>query len=154
MKFIVDSMLGRLTRWLRMSGYDVSYIKDSEDDEILKRAKREKRILLTRDRDLYKRAVKLGVSASLLQDDDFIRRLRQVEGEYGIKFKETPVASRCPTCNGAITQVKKRDIKNKVPQKVYKVNEKFWKCTECGKIYWHGGHWENIKKMVEKLRDV
>ncbi|MCD5409196.1 MAG: Mut7-C RNAse domain-containing protein [Methanocellales archaeon] len=56
MKFIVDRMLGRLTTWLRLLGYDTVSVSDfdrinSEDDFLLDIAE-EERILITRDRTL------------------------------------------------------------------------------------------------------
>jgi len=49
MKFIADIMVGKLARYLRMAGNDVLYINNISDDEILKIAKSEGRIVLTRD---------------------------------------------------------------------------------------------------------
>ncbi len=54
-RFAVDEMLGTLARWLRVMGYDAVYEKDHNDDEIVDIAKREGRILLTRDRELAAR---------------------------------------------------------------------------------------------------
>ena len=49
MRFIADSMLGRLGKWLRILGFDTLYVKNAPDEKILKTAVREKRVLLTRD---------------------------------------------------------------------------------------------------------
>ncbi|MEK6978205.1 MAG: DUF5615 family PIN-like protein, partial [Candidatus Hydrothermarchaeota archaeon] len=62
MKLITDSMLGRLARWLRISGYDVVYVAGMEDDEILEMASAEGgRVLVSRDEDLCRKAAKAGV---------------------------------------------------------------------------------------------
>ncbi|HKZ88424.1 MAG TPA: Mut7-C RNAse domain-containing protein [Candidatus Bathyarchaeia archaeon] len=46
MNFIIDSMLGKLTRWLRMMGHDAKYSTTLEDAELLVIAKNEPRVLL------------------------------------------------------------------------------------------------------------
>jgi len=56
-KFLADGMLGKLTRWLRMLGQDVKYSVQLGDDELLAMAKKEHRVLLTRDFELYQRAI-------------------------------------------------------------------------------------------------
>src|SRR5215813_270690 len=47
--FIADVMVGRLARWLRILGFDVLYSNRYEDDEILRIASAENRMILTRD---------------------------------------------------------------------------------------------------------
>lgn len=54
-KFFVDRMLGRLIAWLRIFGYDTKSALDfepapDEDTMLIDVAKREGRILLSRDR--------------------------------------------------------------------------------------------------------
>ncbi len=48
-RFVVDTMLGRLARWLRAMGYDTLYPGQAEDRRLLQIARAEERILLTRD---------------------------------------------------------------------------------------------------------
>ena len=52
MRFVTDGMLGRFSRWLRLLGCDVEYYRDSVDEELLKVAKAQGRVLLTRDAEL------------------------------------------------------------------------------------------------------
>jgi uncharacterized protein with PIN domain len=56
-KFVADGMLGSLTRWLRMLGQDIVYSVKLGDSQLLELAKREERALLTKDCELYKRAI-------------------------------------------------------------------------------------------------
>ena len=46
--FIADAMLGRLSRKLRMLGYDTLYFQKIDDPTLLKRAIEEGRHILTR----------------------------------------------------------------------------------------------------------
>mgnify|MGYP006307509817 CR=1 FL=1 len=62
--------------------------------------------------------------------------------------------TRCPVCNGMLDLVDKETVEDEVPEKVLKENDRFWKCTDCGKVYWPGGHWEKIIETFEKYKDL
>lgn len=153
MRFAADSMLGRLTRWLRLSGYDVMYLPGaSEDEELLDIATAEKRVLLTRDATLYQRAQKQGITAVFVESGDIVEQLKQVIGALGVRLYNTPIFSRCPNCNGKIKGAEKRELRGELPENVLAGTREFWRCTDCGKIYWEGRHWENIRRMIEEVR--
>ncbi len=153
MRFAVDSMLGRLARWLRLSGYDVAYLKRRRDKEILDLAAREDRILLSRDSLLCQRAQKMGVRCLFVESSDVLEQLKQAVEKLGIRLSDTPVYSRCPKCNGEIIKAGEESIA-RVPEMVRERVEEFWECSECGQVYWEGSHWRNIKDVVRKVRDV
>ncbi|CAB50219.1 Mut7-C RNAse domain-containing protein [Pyrococcus abyssi] len=151
MKFIADMMLGRLARWLRLYGYDTKYgIKD--DDEIIETAKKEGRIILSRDLELVERAKKLGIKAIFIESNSIEGQIAQLM-RLGIEFNELfPEGARCPKCNGIIVRVSKEEVKGKVPEKVYESYDEFYVCTNCGQIYWPGRQWEEMVKMDKKFR--
>lgn len=66
-KFVADVMVGKLARWLRMLGFDTAYSNKFEDDELLRIAQSEARILLTRDVPL---AARCGSTRHLLIEND------------------------------------------------------------------------------------
>jgi len=92
-------MLGRLTRWLRISGYDTVSVSelefDEEEDEFMLRNLRD-RILLTKDRELYRKSVKEGRKAILIRSDSLEGQMRELM-ERGVKFQI--VMDRCSLCN-------------------------------------------------------
>jgi|Deesub1362A_J573_1020465.scaffolds.fasta_scaffold00166_32 hypothetical protein len=149
MRFIADSMMGKLARWLRLSGYDVLYSRYYSDEEVLNKAA--KRVILTRDAELAEKALKSGREVILFSSNSLQDQLRQLIRNKGIVLKETPENSRCPLCNGEIKKLEKGKVKNKVPGGILAVVEEFWECRDCGKIYWHGSHWDKIKKTVRDL---
>ena len=55
-RFVLDVHLGRLARLLRLLGFDSLWRNDITDDELVAISVGEKRLLLTRDRGLLKRA--------------------------------------------------------------------------------------------------
>jgi uncharacterized protein with PIN domain len=77
-KFLADGMLGKLSRWLRMLGQDVIYSVEFDDSELLELAKREDRVLLTKDLELYKRTIGKGMDAYYFEgktESDNLRKL-------------------------------------------------------------------------------
>ena len=152
MKLITDSMLGRLARWLRISGYDVVYVAGMEDDEILEMASAEGgRVLVSRDEDLCRKAAKAGVQYVLIRSGEILDQLRQMKREAGVEFHGEPTFSRCPLCNGEVGRADKREVEGKVPEEVLDRVPEFWQCRDCGRVYWHGSHWDGIRDMVGRI---
>jgi len=147
MKFLCDRMLGTLAKWLRIYGFDTYYANNEMDDSrLLEISKDEKRILITRDKTLNQVARRENIKTIEIKTTDIDEQINAVLGE--IKVDKTEILSRCILCNSKIKEIKKEDVKEKVPEKVFDNNEKFWFCKNCNKIYWKGSHYE---KMFEKI---
>ena len=151
MKFIADIMVGKLARYLRMAGYDVIYINDIEDEEILSIAKKESRTILTRDvLMLQRKDCKKGVIKSLLiKDDSLLSQLEQVKRELDLELK--PKLIRCLDCNTLLDEASKEDLKEKVPPYVFKTQDNFLYCPDCDKYYWRGTHYDSINNVFKVL---
>src|SRR3972149_9981597 len=102
MKFVVDRMLGRLTRWLRLFGYDSIEInkQENEDDLLLALAESESRCLISRDRALNRKALKMGIKAYRVQSSEIMEQLKEMEKEFNIKFEVK--MNICSICNNNI----------------------------------------------------
>lgn len=146
MNFLADHMLGKLARWLRFLGFDTVYPEVLPDDALIELAKREKRILLTRDKGL---ADTKEVQALYITSEDVNEQIVQVMQEF--KLIPNDILSRCSLCNTLLIEVSKEDMEGKVPEKVYEMQERFWSCKGCGKYYWPGTHYENILKKLHML---
>ena len=144
-------MLGKLTRWLRMLGHNAKYAKDVDDEILIKIAKTERRVLLTRDLELYQRATSKHAKAFFVEGKNEAERLASLSIHFGIGLKFNPSVSRCPKCNSKIKTAKKEDIGNKIPRSTRSFYEEFWECPKCGKVYWQGSHW---KRITETLNDA
>jgi uncharacterized protein len=145
-KFAADEMLGSLARWLRMMGYDTSYERDRKDSAVLQRAKKDMRILLTRDWELSQRAGDMGL---YIESDDLDGQLRQVIEKFHLEI--TVAMDRCTACNGDLEKVPKETVVNLVPKGTYEANEEFYRCRSCGKLYWKGSHWNKITQRLNGL---
>jgi uncharacterized protein with PIN domain len=142
-KFIADVMVGRLARWLRIMGVDVSYSNTYEDDEILRIAESENRIVLTRDVAL---AARRRDSCLFIEDDHYKEQIRQVVRAFDLRdFK---FFSRCPECNVLLEDINKEAVFEKVPPYVYLTQERFATCPSCGRVYWRGTHTDEMLKRI------
>lgn len=156
MRFIADSMLGRLARWLRLLGYDTLYYPQIEDSLLLKIAREDNRILLTRDTRLVKvRGLKQFL---LLKENDSFKQLRNVVKAFKLNLhdklesgNDVMILSRCAVCNASVDNISKEDAKRFVPEYVYKTSDIFRQCSGCGKFYWKGTHPGKFRKKLSEV---
>ncbi len=145
-RFVADAMLGRLAKWLRMMGYDVTFFNDADDLLLLRHARAESRLLLTRDRALAQRAGALGV---MVHSQHLEAQLRELT-ERGLI--DGPLdATRCPVCNAVLVEVAREDVRDRVPPYVYQTQDEFYECPQCHRIYWAGTHWQNVTRTWAAL---
>ena len=149
MMFLLDGMLGSLSRWLRIAGYDALYYKDKHDDDLIQEALDSNRVLLTRDRGLVNRAKKAGVTAFLVEGEDVQDQLVQIRNELTLVLN--PTVSRCPVCNGKLSSRTREDVRDMVPESSLNAFEEFWVCNTCQKVYWKGSHWEKITETLGEI---
>ena len=152
LKFVTDGMLGKLTRWLRMLGQDVVYTGSMDDKELIQKAKKEQRILLTRDLELYQQAIGRGAEAFLVEGKTEAEKLANLAKRFRFKLEIDVKVSRCPKCNTRIKPVSKTDVINKIPKTTSSYYNEFWKCPKCQQVYWRGAHWKRIEKTLIEAR--
>ena len=154
MKFIADGMLGKLTRWLRILGHDVKYSNKLDDAALITTSKRERRVLLTRDFELYKQAIAKGIDAFYVEGETGEEKLAEIAKRFNIDLNVDMATSRCPKCNSRVKPIAKDQVADKVGESTFAHYEEFWKCRKCGQIYWQGAHWKGIRRKLEKTREM
>jgi len=147
-KFLVDFMLGRLAKWLRILGYDTLYVDKAFSENILLKSLKDNRILVTRNNRLSrKRALKLV----LVKSDKIMEQLAQIVRDLKLNVSEKNFFSRCTFCNTELKPVEhKESVKPSVPEYVYNTQDKFSVCPGCRKIYWAGTHFDLLSKALKK----
>ena len=151
--FIVDAMLGKLATWLRLTGHDTFYSTKVHDDELLRIAIDQNRILLTSDAILSRRAMNAGAEVMLVRGS-VDEEVASVFSKYGISPDADPSKSRCTKCNGSLTHLKdeeKERIKNLVPEQTYNHYTDFWFCEYCKSVFFEGGQLSNINDYMNRL---
>jgi len=154
MRFLVDGMLGGLARWLRMLGQEVKYDSTAMDNELLRTAKDGNMVFLTRDRELHQRALARQVMSVLVLGETEEERLAQMSRTFGVSLEAAMDKTRCPECGSELRETSKNSVTDKVPAASLKLYDHFWECTDqsCGKVYWIGSHWKQIRQTLEEAR--
>ena len=154
LKFVADGMLGKLTRWLRMLSQDVMYSNDMEDSQLLTIAREEKRILLTRDFELYQRAVGNGIESFYFQGETSEEKLAELAERFNIPLEMDMNSSRCPKCNAVVKPLSADKAAEKVQKNTLAHYKEFWQCPKCGQVYWQGAHWIKIRKTLRNADET
>ena len=154
MKFIVDGMLGKLSRWLRILGHNVKYSNNLDDAQLLTIARKDRRILLTRDFELYQHATAKGMDAFYVEGDAGEEKLAALAKRFGVNLDIDMTISRCPKCNTKVKPIAKEEAAGKVEKSTFENYDEFWKCPKCGQIYWQGAHWTRIRRTLEAAQEI
>ena len=154
MKFIADGMLGKLTRWLRMLGQDVTYSNKLADSVLIMTANKERRVLLTKDLKLHKCAIAKGIDAFYVEGRTEAEKLAELAKRFDFPLIIDLKRSRCPRCNGRIRLTPKEKLADIVEKNTFIYYNEFWKCQKCSRIYWQGAHWDGINATLEKANKI
>ncbi len=149
-------MLGKLATWLRLTGYDTFYSTKIHDDDMLRIALEQKRVLLTSDAILARRAKEAGVEVMLVRGS-VDEEVASVFLQFGIKPEADPAKSRCTKCNGELVHIDKNEkeqIEDLVPERTYNYYEEFWFCRYCKSVFFRGGQWVNIDAYMERIAEL
>ncbi len=144
-KFAADRMLMRLARWLRLLGADVLCDPNVSGAQLLKVARDQGRILLTRDKRLRTASDVLYLENNLFRD-----QLREVLARFPFDIRRRAL-TRCSHCNRPLREVSRELVARRVPPFVYATHELFAECDECGRIYWAATHSERIMDEIRSM---
>lgn len=149
MKFLADRSLGRLSRWLRILGYDAVYWRGEADRSFLRAAEREGRAVLTRRRDVLARQ-QPGV-VLLVESDRVEDQIAEVLGKLNVKPAPDAFFTICLECNLPLSPVDRDDVRERIPEYVYRTQREFRLCAGCGRVYWPGTHRERALSMLRRI---
>lgn len=137
--FMVDHMVIRLGKYLRIIGYDAEWDLEVRTHDLIQRANLTGRVFVTRNTHLAEQypPVREGV---ILSETDPVRQFRILVEKFGLDTR-AGLFSRCIRCNVALSAMAdKKDAEGWVHPNVYLRQEHFFKCLHCGTIFWHGSH--------------
>ncbi len=159
MKFLVDAMLGKLARFLRIFGYDTIYASDLidhyrtnpvPDKKLNEYAVWSNRIVITKDLPFYN---EIKENAILLEGEGVYNYLNQLKRKSNLVYDFNMEKARCSVCNTMLKRVnEKNSIKEFVKHETFKTYNEFFQCNNprCLKVFWNGPH---IADIIKKLRD-
>jgi uncharacterized protein with PIN domain len=149
MKFVADCMLGRLAKWLKILGFDVLYFSKADDRELVRIARAEGRVLLTRDTGLIEKTGKRQ-NRFFVASDRWEDQIVQVLDEFGL-WEEVRPHSRCIECNRTLRSLSRARAKNLVTPYVLEHAASFALCPACGRVFWQGTHYGDMERKIEAL---
>lgn len=153
-RFICDRMAGSLCRYLRLMGYDTLSANDlpsgdrKEDTRLLKIARNEYRILVTRDAELARRDRTLTLYLNHQKCEDQIRQMT----DAGLIIPVLRL-TRCSLCNSRLERIAQENLRpgsNDIPEFCPKGESAFW-CPQCRKVYWEGSHTRSMRCRIESI---
>jgi uncharacterized protein with PIN domain len=144
-RLAVDRMLMRLARWLRLLGTDVITDESLTGSELLKIARAENRILVTRDKRLRTAADVFFVESNAISS-----QLREAVGRFHLDPRVIAL-TRCSRCNEVLTHVARELVSRRVPPYVFASHDRFAECQACGRIYWPETHPARMRAMLDSI---
>lgn len=144
-RLLLDAMLGKLARYLRMCGYDAAYALDrgvEADSQLLHLAREEGRVLVTRNRQLARRADQ----SILVESKQILDQLRELR-ETSLTIELSDHGAHCGSCNGNLeTLPETADRPDHAP-----AEGPVWRCIDCDQLFWKGSHWESVRERLAAL---
>jgi uncharacterized protein with PIN domain len=151
MMFTCDVMLGSLARWLRAAGYDATWSKCIGDWDLVRLARREKRVLLSADTGIFRIGIVRDGDVPALQVPNGLTAQQQL-AYVMCQLRLEPREPRCMACGGVLLPVSKDEVRGRVPAGSYARFDQFCLCQGCRQVYWQGSHWPRIANQLEQVR--
>jgi uncharacterized protein len=144
-KLAADRMLGRLARWLRLAGADVSFDSMLGGGDLLREARAQGRIVITRDKRL-----RTAHDVIWLKSNDVRGQMRETLAQVPLDSGALAF-TRCSRCNTPLRPVSREIVARRVPPFVYASQERFAQCDGCGRVYWEATH---PARILDELRGL
>jgi hypothetical protein len=144
-RIAVDRMLMRLARWLRLLGADVIDDASLTGAELLRIARADNRILVTRDKRL-----RTAADVFFVESNSIRGQLREAVRHFGLDPRVIAL-TRCSRCNTVLTAVARELVSRRVPPYVFASHDRFAECGTCGRIYWPETHGARMHAMLDSI---
>ncbi len=144
-KFVADVHLAKLAKYLRLLGLDTLYFHQIDDNDLIKIAKEQKRWILSKDRALCERERRCYL-VHAKKPKEQIREILQA-----FHIAKCHPFTRCLKDNTPLLKIEKEKILDRLPPKVRAFYDEFWICPTCGRIYWHGTHYEKMRSFIDEV---
>jgi len=149
MKFITDRMLGKLAKELRMLGYDTLSYRGEDAYSLIRLAREENRVILSRSSKLTPKRPEDRIIRIL--EDKPSSQLKELVQAGVVNLQEETLFSRCLVCNMLLRQISHDEAEGEVPDFIFYQQKEFFRCPQCSRIYWKGSHHDHMKEKIEEL---
>lgn len=149
-RFAADEHLGKLARYLRLAGLDVIHRNPFPDDDLVRLARHDQRIVLTMDAHL----------AHTLRSQGCLKiRSYEVAEQFLEVFRAHPgdplehAFTRCSLCNDRLREATEDEIQS-IPPRLRSLPGGHQICPGCRRIFWQGSHYDRMKRRLESFRSA
>ena len=146
--FIADTMLTGLARWLRILGIQTWYFQEIQD--VTELLQTDPSIIFLSSSVAHIKQLN-PTHYYLITEDLIERQLHKINEQFGI-FQKIDLLSLCTKCNVTVKNVTKKEVLEKIPPNVTTNFDQFWKCPECQRIYWNGGHVLRLREKLARMK--
>lgn len=148
MKFILTEELGRLTRWLRLFGFDAADFKSKDANKLFLTAFNESRVIVTKRK---KTPVSKNVRLVYIKGDLLERQISELRKSLKLNMHRKAFFTRCADCNKKVFRIKKASVRGLVPPYVFETQRNFFQCPQCARIFWKATHWKRAKEYINEV---
>ena len=146
-RFVAETTLGKLAKWLRILGFDTIYGTNVAGEKLIDTVR--DRTLLTRTKGI--RNMKIAKECIFITSNHPFEQLREVVLTMGIEEEDIRLFSRCIQCNASIRSIEKNAVRGRVPDYIWETHDAFQTCNHCRRIYWSGSHVQRSRDIMKKL---
>jgi uncharacterized protein len=145
-RFVVDSMLGKLAKWLRILGFDTHFERLHSPEQI-ETYRTQGFLLITRNRRWSGQTQIFCLTAN-----DSLEQLREIIALVPVTPKEICLLQRCVRCNELLQETAREQAFGQVPDYIFETHVSFCRCPKCRRLFWQGSHPQRIiERLHQKL---
>lgn len=144
-KFLCDSTLTRMMRWLRLLGIDVT-LEDNYSEQrrseyndfsiLFEQAREQRRVIVTTSTSMLRRSTCPEVFVVRPSSESLESQISKLLNFYNVELNESSFLSICGKCGGAIESCEADDCR--LEGKAIPRDRPMYVCIKCFQAYWNG----------------
>ncbi|TFH65831.1 MAG: hypothetical protein E4G91_01055 [Candidatus Zixiibacteriota bacterium] len=146
MRFVCDSTMGKLARFLRMAGFDTAYVREDNMARVLALSKEENRLIVSRNSKYL--GLQLASNFYHLTADEPLDQFRKLVTDLQMQLDEKQFLTRCLQCNELLEKIATEKVSERLYDFVARTQPEIFVCPRCDKLYWHATH---ARAMITQL---
>ncbi len=147
MKFLLESNLSKLAKWLRFLGHDVKVLQGEINLKDL--SLNQDRVFITTSRRWERTLKKLKMEYLVVPRHDWEVQLCLVIKKFSLE--PSLKLNLCAYCGSKLKTIPKEEVKDKVPPRAYESAYDFTLCPHCGSVFWKGTHYGRMVKTLKRI---
>lgn len=147
-RFMLDHMVIRLGKYLRIAGYDAVWDLHLRTHDLIQQANASGRLFITRNGHLAEQFPP-ATHSLLLKETDPVAQFHAVACALRLDT-QAALFSRCIRCNVPLNAIDTKEaIRERVHPNVYARHDRYFGCPQCGTVFWHGSHVTNTCRKLD-----